>query len=76
MDWKLLIAELQAAGLSQARIAKECRCAQATVSDLACGTTKEPRYSIGEALHSLRRKHGRAKADVVASPTTHEAAHV
>lgn len=59
MDWKSLIAELGQFGYTQPRIATECRCSQSTISDLANGTTKEPRHSLGE---SLKRLHKRAKA--------------
>lgn len=62
MNWTVVIADLQAAGWSQPRIAAECGCAQSTISDLAAGRTKDPRYTIGEALQRLR--------DKVAQPTT------
>lgn len=53
MDWKSLIAELQAFGLSQGVIAERCRCGQSTISELSKGVTKDPRHSIGEALRRL-----------------------
>lgn len=53
MDWKLLIAELQGYGLTQPQIAAVCGCGQATISELARGTTKDPRHSLGESLRSL-----------------------
>lgn len=56
MDWKSLIAELQRSGLSQPRIAAECGCGQATISDLASGTTKDPRHTLGEALKELAKR--------------------
>ena len=53
MNWSNVIAELQAAGWSQPQIAAECGCAQSTISDLAGGRTKDPRYTIGEKLKQL-----------------------
>jgi transcriptional regulator with XRE-family HTH domain len=62
MDWKSLIADLQARGLSQPQIAEKCHCAQATISDLANGHTKEPRHSLGEALRKLHTRTRAQKA--------------
>lgn len=53
MNWKLLIAELKAAGWTQPQIAAACGCGQATISELANGTTKDPRDSLGQALRAL-----------------------
>lgn len=53
MDWKELLAELGSHGLRQPQIAARCACSQATISDLACGKTKDPRYTLGESLRSL-----------------------
>lgn len=53
MNWPDLISSIQAAGLSQPQIAKECGCAQSTISDLSAGRTRDPRFSIGEALKAL-----------------------
>lgn len=53
MDWKKLIAEIQAQGLTQPQIAERCKCGQATISDLVGGRTGEPRHSLGEALRAL-----------------------
>jgi predicted XRE-type DNA-binding protein len=52
MDWKALIAELQEY-LSQPQIAAIVGCGQSTLSDLASGASKEPRYSLGESLKAL-----------------------
>lgn len=62
MDWKLIISELQALGMSQPQIAAACGCGQATISDLASGKTKDPRDSLGQALRALLKK-SRRKAD-------------
>lgn len=56
MNWPALISSIQAAGWSQPQIAAECRCAQSTISDLAGGRTKDPRYTIGEKLKQLAEK--------------------
>ena len=56
MNWPALISDIQAAGWSQPQIAAECRCAQSTISDLAGGRTKDPRYTIGERLKQLAER--------------------
>ena len=53
MNWPAIISEIQAAGWSQPKIAAECQCAQSTISDLAGGRTKDPRYTIGEKLKRI-----------------------
>lgn len=53
MDWKQLIADLKARGMSQPQIAEACNCAQATISELATGKTTDPRHALGEALRAL-----------------------
>lgn len=53
MNWKSLIADLRAKGMSQPQIAAACNCGQATISDLASGKTDDPRYSLGQALQAL-----------------------
>jgi transcriptional regulator with XRE-family HTH domain len=63
MDWKQLIAEIQARGLSQQQIATKCKCTQSTISDLASGTTGQPRYSLGEALRALHFETTTAQPD-------------
>lgn len=59
MDWKLLIAQLQAAGMSQAQIAEKCSCVQSTISELATIPGREPRYSLGVALTQLHKRIAR-----------------
>ncbi len=56
MNWKSLIADLLANGLSQPQIAVICECGQATISDLARGDTKDPRDSLGQALRALHKR--------------------
>lgn len=53
MDWKQLLEDLAEAGWAQTRIAERCGVGQATISELARGVTKEPRYQLGAALHVL-----------------------
>lgn len=53
MDWKKLIADLQAAGVTQVQMAAHCGCAQTTISDIVNGRTRRPRYEIGAALVTL-----------------------
>lgn len=54
MDWKNTIAEIQRHGkLTQKEIAETVGCAQATISDLANGTTKQPSYALGVSLVDL-----------------------
>ena len=55
MDWKIIIQELQAAGLTQQEIAKECMTGQSHISSLARGKRLEPRHSLGERLLRLHR---------------------
>lgn len=60
MNWKTIISEVKAGlGITQAQIAKRIGIAQASVSDLETGRTKEPSYPIGVALMNLHRKAAR-----------------
>ena len=56
MDWKKLISDLQAAGMTQAEIGRHANAAQNTICDIAHGRIPDPRYSIGDRLRSLHRK--------------------
>ena len=56
MNWKLIITELQASGLTQAQIADKCGCSQAAVSSILGGQIVEPKYAIGMALVALHRR--------------------
>jgi transcriptional regulator with XRE-family HTH domain len=53
MDWKTLIDELVAAGLSQAKIAAECGTSQSHISGLYRGARKTPGWDLGNKLISL-----------------------
>lgn len=63
MDFKLLIAELQASGLTQEQMAEACNCAQSTISDIARGETQTPRFHIGMKLLDLHRALSPAHAE-------------
>lgn len=56
MNWKTIIAELQACGVTQPQIATACGCAQATISDLATGKSTEPRHALGQAILAMHRE--------------------
>lgn len=58
MNWSHIVLAIQAHGLSQPQIAAKCGCAQSTISDIATGRTKDPRFSIGEALWILAKALG------------------
>jgi transcriptional regulator with XRE-family HTH domain len=70
MDWKLIISELQSAGITQVQIAQICGCGQATVSELRTGLIFRPNYELGTKLLDLRkrniRKINKAKESAVA----------
>jgi len=53
MDWKKLIQELIAAGMTQVQIAAECGVSQSSVSDLFRGASKSPSYDFGKKLEAL-----------------------
>ena len=55
MNWKKIIRDLQAAGITQVQIAERCNCAQTTISDIVNGRTEQPSYSIGAALVALHK---------------------
>lgn len=59
MDFKSLIEELVATGMTQVEIANECGCSQPAISDLLRGESTQPRYAVGKALvdlHAQRMK--------------------
>lgn len=64
MDWKILLADLQAAGLSQIEIGRRLNKSQAWVSAAAGGKFDDLKWSDGEAL---RRLHG----EIASVPTDH-----
>lgn len=67
MNWVETMALLKEAGYTQPDIAKRCKCAQSTISDIARGANQHPRYEIGVVLQQLavtakRRLASRAKS--------------
>ena len=62
MDWKQLIADLGAAGLTQVRVGELCGVAQSTISDLARGASKSPTYELGAKLVQLHTQTCRPEA--------------
>lgn len=54
MDWKTLIEEIQATGLSQAEIARRLNKSQAWVSAVLAGKYEDLKWSDGQALIALR----------------------
>ena len=55
MDFKKIIAELIAGGMTQTQIADSCGCSQSTISDIATGEITNPAYRIGAALVALQQ---------------------
>lgn len=70
MDWKKLISDLQAHGLTQAEIGKRVNAAQPTICDIAHGRITDPRFSVGDRLRAL---HRRVTAKAKAKPAQAEA---
>lgn len=61
MDWKVLIEELEAAGLTQTDIADQSGCSQPYVSQLKSGTRRNPDFTRGQALITLHKKRVKTK---------------
>lgn len=62
MNWTEIIADLRSAGHTQAQIADEIKVTQATISDLATGVTKTPRWETGSALLAMHKRVMRARS--------------
>ena len=62
MNWKKLIQELCASGMTQAEISTEVGLAQASISDIARGRTKAPSWDPGQKIIALHNR--------VLTPTT------
>lgn len=56
MDWKSVIGELEASGLTQKEIADRVGCSQPYVSQLKSGARKKPEFETGQALVDLHRE--------------------
>jgi transcriptional regulator with XRE-family HTH domain len=62
MNWQKLLTELQEHGLTQVQIAEKCNSKQSTISDLARGDGRAPRYALGIALVALHKRTVKRKA--------------
>ena len=56
MNWQTIITELEASGMSQAKIARAVPCAQPYISQLKSGVRRSPGYAIGAALVAMHAK--------------------
>ncbi len=56
MDWKLLIAELCAAGMTQTEIGERVGLSQSSVSDLVRGITRTVGWDTGNKLVRLHKR--------------------
>lgn len=57
MKWQTVITDIKAGlGITQAQLAKRIGVAQASISELERGVSKDPRYTTGSALMDLHRK--------------------
>jgi len=75
MDWKTLITEIQAAGLSQLEIGRCLGKSQAWVSAAATGKYDDLKWSDGESLRALHAQHcPRVGADTTATEAHQEVA--
>lgn len=71
MNWKLLITEIQAKGLSQAEIGRRIGKSQAWVCAVLAGSYADLKWSDGEALRAL---HSEIVGAGNTAPATMEAA--
>lgn len=62
MDWKKVIAELEAEGLTQEEIAGKCHASQPYISQLKTGKRKRAGFDIGDALRALHKATLRKKS--------------
>ena len=66
MDWKRLIDELMASGMSQAQIAAVCETGQSHISALRLGKRRSPGWDLGQRLvllHYNVMEHEHCTAD-------------
>ena len=81
MNWKTLITDLQAAGLTQLEIGKKIGLSQPSVVDVIRERTKDLKWSVGQALIKLHAEKLGAddtpqsqSLSGTAPPTTHQEA--
>lgn len=55
-DWKKIVGEIKACGVTQSKIAAEIGIGDATLSELCSGKIAEPKWSKGDALLALHEK--------------------
>lgn len=63
MNFKTIIDELCAAGMTQTQIGEACGCSQGAISDLQRGESQQPRYSVGKALIDLHAERVKAATE-------------
>jgi transcriptional regulator with XRE-family HTH domain len=56
MDWKQVIGDIVASGLTQSEIARRCDTGQGHISALLNGQYREPRFGLGKKLLDLHRQ--------------------
>ena len=56
MDWKKIISEIVATGMTQSEIAKEIDIKQPSVSAIASGETADPKWSTARRLLDLHKR--------------------
>lgn len=56
MDWKQLVADIKATGMTQEQIATEIGVSVGSLSELINGKIGEPKWSRGDALIALHQK--------------------
>lgn len=61
MDWKQLIADLNAIGFRQADLCRLTWYSKAAMSDLANGITTDPGYCTGKKLVDLHKRYCKGK---------------
>ena len=74
MDWKTLIAEISARGLSQIEIGRRIGRSQAWVSALVAGKYKDVGWNDGEAIRKLHAAVTAVNPENPQIPDTREAA--
>jgi predicted XRE-type DNA-binding protein len=61
MDWKNIITEICASGMTQRQVAAEVGIAQPSLCDIANGHTKSPSWPVGDALLRIHDRVIKAK---------------
>lgn len=61
MDWKIIVSEINQAGMSQRKIAAEVGLSQPSICELMSGKIKSPLWESGDALLRIHRQVMQAK---------------